>query len=454
MIPTSISAARRLLTRRSYPRPAAADSHTSMSAARVLTAALVFGTTVPAAAQLASPSATALGMAENYTAVARGFSATAWNPAALGMPGNPGASFALFPVTVVAGLGPIGPADISEWQGTMLPDAVKDDWYQRIVAAGGEKGSAGADLTLLAFQVGRFGAQLSTTARVLGSVGPGAAAVILYGNAGRTGEAEDFSLDGSAIDFAAASTAAISYGHPVIRERDRSAALGVTLKRTVGHALFSGRDMGSQLDSDPLQVRIDFPIIHSDTTGDLASLNSGRGVSLDLSGAWQQGALQIAIVARNVVNTFAWDEETLLYRPGVAIADSDDTTSDFDTRPFSAAPAAVQERIEELGFSPVLSLGTAYQAHSKMVVSADLRRRLGDSVLTGPRSHLGAGVEVLPVNWLPIRMGAAAVTGGHLLSAGIGLRLGPVLLASSAALTSSEYGNGSMVMFGLSGGEF
>ncbi len=52
----------------------------------------------PAAAQLPSASASALGVGDNYTALARGYNAVAWNPAGLAMPGSPGFSLAIMPL--------------------------------------------------------------------------------------------------------------------------------------------------------------------------------------------------------------------------------------------------------------------------------------------------------------------------------------------------------------------
>ena len=53
-----------------------------------------------ASGQLPSASTAALATANNYSALARGFTAIALNPAGLAMPGNPGfsLSFPLFPV--------------------------------------------------------------------------------------------------------------------------------------------------------------------------------------------------------------------------------------------------------------------------------------------------------------------------------------------------------------------
>src|SRR5919199_3719364 len=64
----------------------------------------------PAAAQLPSASAVALGSGDNYTALARGYNAVAWNPAGLAMPGNPGFSLTILPVRGSGGLRPPPPS--------------------------------------------------------------------------------------------------------------------------------------------------------------------------------------------------------------------------------------------------------------------------------------------------------------------------------------------------------
>src|SRR5919206_5228981 len=91
----------------------------------------------PAAAQLPSASAVALGTGDNYTALARGYNAVAWNPAGLAMPGNPGFSLTILPVRGSGGLSPITLSDVADFSGTTIPDDVKASWLERIAAAGG-----------------------------------------------------------------------------------------------------------------------------------------------------------------------------------------------------------------------------------------------------------------------------------------------------------------------------
>ena len=119
----------------------------------------------PAAAQLPSASGAALGVADNFTAQARGYHAVAWNPAGLGLAGNPGFSLALLSVRGIAGLGPVTVSELADRQGELLPDEVKADWLQRITEEGGQSGSIGGDVTYLALSIGRVGLQASTVVR-------------------------------------------------------------------------------------------------------------------------------------------------------------------------------------------------------------------------------------------------------------------------------------------------
>src|SRR4051812_26856458 len=82
-------------------------------------------------AQLPNASAAAAGLSGAYTARARGFNAAAWNPANLGMPGNPMFSIAALSFTGSAGLKPISLADIAPWgkpDADTVPTAVREGW--------------------------------------------------------------------------------------------------------------------------------------------------------------------------------------------------------------------------------------------------------------------------------------------------------------------------------------
>lgn len=78
-----------------------------------------------AAGQLPSASTATLATANNYTALARGFTAIASNPAGLAMPGNPGFSLALLPVQARVGLNAIRLDEIDALSGQTIPVSTK-----------------------------------------------------------------------------------------------------------------------------------------------------------------------------------------------------------------------------------------------------------------------------------------------------------------------------------------
>lgn len=108
-----------------------------------------------AAAQVgnALPRSTAMG--GSYTALARGFSAVLWNPAGLGLPGNPRLSFSLLPVSASAGLGPVTLGDLARYDGALIPHETRVRWLDAIRAEDGEAGVAGTDVTYLIFNIGQ-----------------------------------------------------------------------------------------------------------------------------------------------------------------------------------------------------------------------------------------------------------------------------------------------------------
>ena len=408
----------------------------------------------PASAQLPSASAVALGSGDNYTALARGYNAVAWNPAGLAMPGNPGFSLTILPVRGSGGLGPVTVSDVANFSGTTIPDDVKASWLERIAAAGGERGSADFDATHLAFSLGRMGVQVATGAHVASNISPDGAELLLYGNAGRTGEPRPFTLSGSTLDLTVTSTVGVSYAQPLpIRfggAADQRFAVGATVKYTVGNAVMHAEDRGSVLQDSPLGANVDFPMVSS--KADLSAWNNGTGVGLDLGASWQGGPLAAGLAVQDVFNTFAWDASRLYYRSGRALANLDSTTSDFDERPVAEAPVGLADAVTALRYHPALALGVAMRAGSRLTLSGDVRQHFGDGMNAEPKTHVGAGVEFRPIGLLPLRAGAAAITGGYQLSGGFGLQLGWFNLSASAARRRSDLNDGVIGAFALSFG--
>ena len=138
----------------------------------------------PGEGQLTEANAAALGTGSNYTALARGVTALALNPAGLSMPGTPGWSLAVFPFRAHSTLAPLTLSDIGSYSGSNLSAEVRELWLQEILAADRETGDFAADVTEAAFQMGRVGVQVTTLVRGEISVTEPAAELLLFGNAG------------------------------------------------------------------------------------------------------------------------------------------------------------------------------------------------------------------------------------------------------------------------------
>lgn len=405
---------------------------------------------IPAQAQLPSAGAAPLGTADNYTALARGFTAIALNPAGLGMPGNPGFSMTMIPVQARSGLAPIGLGDIKQYEGVKIPRDQKIEWLDQIVRSGGITGSGGAEVSAFAMNVRNFGFQISTVADVSATLNGDAAELLLFGNAGLDGEPHDFDLDGSTLDAFAATTVAVSYGHGLnlpINLPGSKFAVGATVKYTVGHALVLGRDAGSLLSSDPIEVELRFPTIGPGEEFD--AMNAGQGFGLDLGAAWEFGPWSAGASVQNVISTFEWNVDELAYRPGEAYFNDTDNGSDFDEQPAVNAPDELLAEVKELGFDPRMVIGVAYRTPVQVTVTADIRHTLGDGLALGGRTHAGLGVMYSPLKFLPLRAGITVVPDAVRYAGGAGISLGVVNLTGAAILQRGDAGDttGGMVAF-------
>jgi hypothetical protein len=382
-------------------------------------------------AQLPQASARALGMGFNMTASARGFAAVANNPAGLAHWESPGFSIAIPSVAVGAGLGPIRLSDLEVWQGSIVAPIQKELWLRQVQTEGGQGALADAGVTAVALNVGPVGFQLSTSLAGSADLNPDAVELLLYGNAGRTGRPSNFELSGSSLDAFVLTTAALSYG---IRASDRL-YLGVTGKYVMGNVLLMGRDAGSTVFSDPLGVSIDFPVVSN--SSDNFEANNGTGFGFDVGAIWEGPGITVGATVQNVVNTFAWTTDALVFRPGQAVFDFDNSSSDFEEQPLDGAPPELLDMVDQLTLKPVFSVGAEIDL-PMIRLQADIRRRVSGGMQFGPEFHAGVGAELKALPFLPVRAHAAAVTGGVQFGGGASLILGPVNLTTGAAYQTGD----------------
>ena len=414
-----------------------------------------------AAAQLPNASAAAFGMGGNFTAIARGYEAVAWNPANLAMPGRPMFSLGLGIVGGSVGLDPIDFKRMHEYSGVVVPASVRNDWLDEVRLAGGQTLRLDGGATPIALSIGPIGIQAGASAFTNMNLSPDAyEALVLFGNAGNNnGDAKTLDLSGTSIRAGAMSAVAGSFALPIpinftagLLPNER-AAIGITAKYVKGHALLIAQDAGSVLGTDDLTFQ--FPMIVPDSTyADDPIGGLGNGMGLDLAASWSGGPWRVGLLAENLYNSFRWDTDRLAAVSGTGTFSIDgDNTTNFDQVPYSTAPAALRAIVENQQYKPAFTLGAAFNVLPKLTLTADMKTSTGgdEAIVVGPRSRMGIGAEWRLLPFLPLRAGVATVTDGWQAGAGVGLRLLGYELGVSTSVRKRGQAAENGVMIGLVG---
>jgi hypothetical protein len=428
----------------------------------------------PARGQIPSPSAASLGLGGAEVATVRGFAAIAGNPAGLGMRGNERLTISALPWLFGTSLGPVSLTDVGEWDGRFIPDEVKEGWLQRIEADGEERGDVDLQVTLLSMSRGRFGLQLSSVGAAAPELNPDAAELVLFGNEGRRHAPHDFHLAGSSIDAWMVSSLSLAYARPldlrIGSSEEQSFSVGGTLSYLMGNVLFVGRDLGSFFSGDPLVVWLRFPMVQTDapklfklaTIGYplfcLACLGnqSGRGAALNVGAQWESGDVSAGATIENVVNTFGWDVDELITRPGALLftTDEEESGSDFDPRPANEAPDEVLASVRDFGFPLRARLGASIRRSEEVTLFGSLGARLGRATpaTLDPAAQATAAVEYRRWSRVPLQAHVTLMDGGFRIGGGASTTLGRVLLSSAGSLGSLNGRSGYQLMLAASFG--
>lgn len=430
-------------------------------------AAVLTAVASPAVAQLPNSSTAAFGMAGNFTAVAHGYEAVAWNAANLAMPGRPFMSFGLASLGGTLGLDPVDFRKLHEFSGQVVDSATKVAWVDLAQLSGGQKIRIDGGVTYLGLSVGPFGLQVGSSFYTNANLSPDAFEAILFGNAGRTGgQAKALDFTGTSVRGAGFTTAAASFamglpfkimGGTLPGER---MAVGITGKYVLGHGLVLADDAGSAFPTNA-PIQISFPTIITrqrvdgpgfGTASDEYDGIAGRGVAADLSLAWRGGPWRVGLLAENVLNAFKWDTTMLAYLPGTASLDGTNAT-DFDRQPFGNAPQALQDLVTAQKFAPAFTIGAAMNVTSRLTLTADMKTSTGgeESIVIGPRSRLGVGAELRILPFIPIRAGVASVTDGWQAGVGAGFHFLGAEISAATSIRRRGAATESGVMVGVFG---
>lgn len=432
----------------------ARTSARALAVAGIAIAAAINGA-APVSAQLANPSTRALGMGENFTAAARGYSALSWNPAGLALSGGPGTSATMGTVRAGTGMGPVTLGDLAAVQGEVVPEATRRQWLDAITRDGGQSGAAGFDLVVASVQFGHVGLQFSTVGRAVNNVAPGFAELVLFGNADEDGNPRAFDVGGSSVDMHLYSTGALGFAVPVQLGPGRL-AVGATAKYTFGHTLARSGESTGQVTADPITATTSFPLAYAPFTGDdgVNNYQTGGGFSLDLGVGFEAGPWTFAAAVQNVASTFEWDQSQLRYRAMELHATEGEVSSSFSTAPLSTAPAALREAIADYTFRPNYAAGAMFEATPRLTLAADARFGSTDGMSTRPAGHMGAGLEFRLLSWLPVQLGTAMVRldderEGLQFSGGVQALLGSFQIGASGARRNVGMGGETIIMVSL-----
>lgn len=433
---------------------------------RVAAAILVpLATAATARAQQLNTSAAALGVGGNFMARARGYDAVAWNPANLGLPGNPRWSLTLLPVAATFTLDPITLGDIKDAGSYKVPDVVprttRQAWLDKVTAAGGEKGtpSGGANVAL---SIGPFAAQFGMTFFGAVNLNPDAVEAILFGNVPASGSGADganvrtLNFKNSKLNAGGVTTTAFSYGRAFGDQKPGSGTLafGATLKWVGGFFVEMAQDAGSNINSTG--GTISFPSVATrsfqDCKDDAGQIKagctpmtgpgglSGNGIGADIGVSWLRDKLALSAAVQNVFNTFSWNESVMSFTPGSGTFGATGDSTNFDQQPFANAPGSLKSALESYKLKPAIAVGLGYDLRKDVTLSADARQQLGgdESIVIGPKTSVGAGVEYRGIPVLSLRGGADYITGGSAFSFGAGLRFRRYELGAAIALQQGD----------------
>ncbi|HYC52659.1 MAG TPA: hypothetical protein VEB19_16220 [Gemmatimonadaceae bacterium] len=427
---------------------------TSMRLATVV-ATLAIASASPAVAQLPSASPAAFGLAGNFTAMARGYEAVAWNAANLAMPGRPFFSIGLGIAGGNAGLDPVDVKMLSEFSGKIVDNATKLEWLDKARLAGSQNGRLDGGVTPLALSVGPVGLHVGSSAYMNMALSPDAWRAYLFGNEGANGQPEPIDMTGTSLRAAGFTTGAMSFALPLPLTLtgnlvpNEHFAIGLTGKYVVGHGLIVATDLGSNIGTNDVLLR--FPIVGPASDADAIA---GSGTAADVSLAWSGGPFRIGLLAENVFSSFKWDTTKLAFFPGTGTFTMNGTNgTDFDEVSYNGAPAELREIVAAQAFKPRFAIGAAFNPMNSLTLTAEVKAATGgdEAIVIGPKSHFGVGAEwrLLPI--LPLRAGVASVTDGWQAGAGAGIRVIGFELGVSGAIRRRGEATESGVMIGVIG---
>lgn len=420
---------------------------------KLLVPALLLTAAAPLQAQF-GPSLRGAGMAGAYAGLARGYEAAAWNPALLGMKGQPRWSFALPALDISATM--LGPNVFDMFdvmrKGDDLTDADRQKLLDAIPGSGLELRANGRG-NWAGLSFGPVALGIASTGLVSGNIGRELIDLMLYvrqyGDIDPT-RLTDYRVGNTIARAAAYTTISAAYGHaidlPIV---PFPLSVGIGGRYIIGHELQRGRIFEPTVDLDRQDIDISVLAVRS---------KGGSGYTMDLGLAAQPLPwLTISLAVDNLGQKMTWDEEIELRGQefsGKEFSDMgiSDLMDRFEPRPFD--PTGAQLGAYELArdlfiqsyFPRTVRAGVGIQSRTTgTVLGATYSSIQGKGDLhSGWPKYASVGIEQkLPLlSFITLRGGyATSMDGASALTGGFGLGLGPLNL-TTALIKTDGHGEG------------
>ena len=423
-------------------------------------------------AQLPNTSTRAVGLGA-YSVIARGYEAAAWNPALLGMRGNPGLTIGLPQATMEFGSSAFGLSDFQKYSGKFLSPADKTYLLGKIDSTLGIREIIG--VSPFGLSVGHFALSIGAAGNVQGQLGKDAVDLALNGNA--SNPARLFSAAGSGGSGWAATTAALSVGWPLHILPIGRLSVGGTFKKVWGQALGYGvADTTSRFQvqgPNGFNVHAAGEAIYTDFSGAnkpngagdlLGSKAPGSGYGVDIGGVLDLPAgLRVGLTLVNVIGSMTWNVSHLRYDRatytvtqsttggGVNDVHHDSLLTGAQINSDPRAKAFRDSVLSHSSFARLARAGASLRLMHNFVVSADAQVRLSDGIDHPPAQQVNGGAEYVVLGILPLRAGLGTDFANQFtFSGGTGLYLGPVHIDIGAADITGSKNPGVRVGAGLS----
>lgn len=382
-----------------------------------------------AGAQLATPEARSFAMGNAYSARARGYESSFWNPANLGLSENTSWSTGLNASAFFTN-NALGYNQVTGLYGDYLDAGEKSQLLSDL------RESTGGDLAHLRFDVGAQGLGVSygRFAAGFGGIGAGSAEItpdalelLLFGNVGESGDGRDFNFAGTVVDIWTLYGAHASYAQPF-----RLPALpafgfsaGATVRYGVARDLLRITENNSELIYEPLVLDVDLQKLQS------KGGNAGSAFAMDfgLAMEWSEN-LVVGASLINAVQYVQWDSSAFEVTSYGVDADYSDIAISSTKIAYEDLDADGKQRIDELlddaNLPRRLRLGSMFRVSPQLDLSADYVELIGGSLRSRWERTLSTGAEIRIIPMLPLRAGFATSFEQFALTGGIGLHAGPV----------------------------